>query len=469
MVNRLTDQELRTLITDGLRGNRDSVAKLLKYYTSDMYFVSRLYLKDKETAKKSEQQALRNVLQKLGESLKAADITEWVTGFVRGEALSNLMPVRTTSAYSGYYDSSDEVPAREDVLAFTEEECRIRILKALDKIAEPERAVLALRFFDHMTIDEIASQLSVSADEARSLLVSGKAGMRNAGVPIGTLTALCERVNPESFTANEIVIDEQEVPEPEAQPEVRRETTVVQGRHARKETAAAKPAETVRAEEPEPVIAEPEPEEEPEVIRPDEQVLPIIEEPEPEPVKVPEPEIPQVKQKEEVREMPVYRKRKSHVLLKSLIAILLGAAAALGLYAYLFMNKPKPVASSHASAPAAAETEKTEETAEKPAETTEEPKQETAPAQTPAETPAETPAAPETTNSVIGTAEVIVDELRIRSGSGTGFEEVDVAPYGAVYDVYEVRNDNEYMWYRIGDDRWIADLQGGWVTFTPSN
>ena len=48
-------------------------------------------------------------------------------------------------------------------------------------------------------------------------------------------------------------------------------------------------------------------------------------------------------------------------------------------------------------------------------------------------------------------------------------DELDVAEYGAVYDVYEVRTDAQYMWYRIGDDMWIADSEGEWVTFTPSN
>ena len=111
------------------------------------------------------------------------------------------------------------------------------------------------------------------------------------------------------------------------------------------------------------------------------------------------------------------------------------------------------------------ETETVKKKKKKPAETEEKPAETE---QKPEEKPAETPSEPETTGDVVGSAEVIVDELRIRSGSGTGFDEVDVAPYGAVYDVYEVRSDNEYMWYRIGEDMWIADSEGSWVTFTPA-
>ena len=162
------------------------------------------------------------------------------------------------------------------------------------------------------------------------------------------------------------------------------------------------------------------------------------------------------------------KKKKSHWLLKSLIAILLGAGAAVGLYLYLVMNKAKPAApqtkpaETQETETVPEETEKPAETEQKPAETEQKPEEKTE------EKTEETPAETEDTGEVIGTAEVIVDELRIRAGSSTDTDEVDVAPYGAVYDVYEVRNDNEYMWYRIGDEMWIADSEGSWVTFTPA-
>lgn len=485
MINRLSDQELRAIVSSAIHGNREAITELLKYYTADMYFVSRLYLDNKETAKKSEQKALRTALQRLGESLNAPDITGWMINIVRKEALRQLTPVRTSSAYSSYYDSSDEYPTREDVMAFDEDECRIRILKALDQITEPERAVVAMRFFDHMSIDEIAKSLMVSLDEARSLLVSGKAGLRNSGTAIGTLMALCERVNPDTYPTEAIVIEE-----PRKVEELPAEAV------AAKPVVTETPAAPVHEPEPEPEHNEqiilPEPEETPAPQAEDEHPI-ILEAPEPAPetpvnpepeeselpeIAVAEPVIKEVQteaeqprvleEPEEERKMPVRKKKKSHVLLKSLIAILLGAAAGLGLYLYLVINKPKPYQPQ--TKPQVTEKEETtDKQEEKPAETkTEETKtEETKPAETqPENKPAETQPAD---NGVIGTAEVIVDQLRIRAGSGTGFDELDVAEYGAVYDVYEVRSDAQYMWYRIGDDMWIADSEGEWVTFTPSN
>lgn len=477
MINRLSDQELRAIVTSALRGSRDSIKNLLKYYTADMYFVSRLYLDDKETAKSSEQKALRSALSILGESLNSSDITDWMMKQVRQEALTKLMPIQTTSAYGLYYDSSDEYPTNEDVIAFDENECRVRILKALDKVTEPERAVLALRFFDHMSIDEIAASLMISPEEVRSLLVSGKAGLRNSGTSIGTLIALCDRVNPENYTAEANAADHE--PEITAEPVMAAVAEPKQSEILLEDAPAERPVreeiytrqETVQ---PEPVIAKPKPEAPLLEEVPQESELPgIVETPASEPQIVEEPEA--VKAVETVDEQPLSyndaeeekpvrkkNKKSSHAFLKSILAILLGAVAAFGLYAYLFMNKPKPAANTNK--PQTTETTEAP-TEEKETETKQEETKEETKEETPAEQP-ETPAEPE--NDIIGTAEVIVDELRIRSNSGTDSAEVDVAVYGTVYDVYEVRSDNDYMWYRIGDDMWIADQQGEWVTYTPA-
>lgn len=461
-MNILTDQELRALVANAMRGDREAITSLLKYYTPALYFVSRLYLGDKETAKKSEQQALRSALKKLKDSLSAADITDWMIDQVRGEALNTLKPVRTSGAYSMYYDSYDEYPNLEDAMAYTEEECRIRILKALDQVAEPERAVLALRFFDHMPIDDIARRMEVTPEEVRSLLVSGKAGLRNSGTPTGTLAALCERVNPyepETETAGTIQPEEpEEFAEPEPK-EVHTVTETVRETEYRSEEPQTQTVVEQPATEPEPETLLTEPEDEiPEVAAEvpaaavAEAVQPAVQE-------------PQAEYEAEEKAMPVRKKKKSHWLLKSLIAILLGAAAAVGLYLYLVMNKAKPAVTPQTKPAETQETETVPEETEKPAETEQKPAEtEEKPEEKPEETPSET----EATGDVVGSAEVIVDELRIRSGSGTGFDEVDVAPYGAVYDVYEVRSDNEYMWYRIGEDMWIADSEGSWVTFTPT-
>ena len=466
MTNRISDEELREIVKSALRGNRDSVTELLRCYTADMYFISRLYLEDKDEAKKSEQQALRKALQKLKESLNSDDITEWFQTIVREEALEQLKPVSTTEAFTAYYDTTDEYPTPEDVIAFSEDECQVRILKVLDRIDEPDRAAMALRFFDHMSVDEIADELSVTPDGARSLLVSGKSTLTKLNFPVSTLMALCERINPDTYKARAAVEDpvfeEPELPKEEPSFEIEAEEVpaeeeepVLRRRRPYETASAAQPKETAEQPKQEPVLKET-------VVQEEETPVPQAPTPVEEPVITAEPAAAAVT---EEPEMPVRKKKKSHTFLKSILAILLGAVAALGLYWYLFMNKPKPAvpAQSQQAVPAETQTENPEEKKEDTEETKQE---ETKPAEP--EQQAEEPAAD--TGSKVGTAEVIVDEIRVRTGPGTGFDEAgEGVVYGEVFDVYDVSSDNDYMWYRIGDDMWIADYQGEWVNFTPAN
>ncbi len=69
------------------------------------------------------------------------------------------------------------------------------------------------------------------------------------------------------------------------------------------------------------------------------------------------------------------------------------------------------------------------------------------------------------TDTVVGTATVNVSGLRIRKGPGTGYSTVGVAQDGGSYYVYEVKQDDNYTWYKIGNDQWFAST-GNWVTYT---
>ena len=69
------------------------------------------------------------------------------------------------------------------------------------------------------------------------------------------------------------------------------------------------------------------------------------------------------------------------------------------------------------------------------------------------------------TDTIIGTATVNVSGLRIRKGPGTGYSTIGVAQDGGSYYVYEVKQDDQYTWYKIGNDQWFAST-GNWVTYT---
>lgn len=57
---------------------------------------------------------------------------------------------------------------------------------------------------------------------------------------------------------------------------------------------------------------------------------------------------------------------------------------------------------------------------------------------------------------------VLVDSLRVRTGHSTKDSVLGFVQKNAIYNYYETYNDNTYIWYRIGDNQWIAD-NGEWL------
>ena len=88
-----TEKEIRELVEKAASGDRESVSTLLKTFTSDMYFITRLYVGNKNAARSSEQTALRSALRNLRESVSADSFEEWLSDIVRDTALQNVPQV----------------------------------------------------------------------------------------------------------------------------------------------------------------------------------------------------------------------------------------------------------------------------------------------------------------------------------------------------------------------------------------
>ncbi len=66
---------------------------------------------------------------------------------------------------------------------------------------------------------------------------------------------------------------------------------------------------------------------------------------------------------------------------------------------------------------------------------------------------------------VIGRAKVVTTNLNIRSSYSKNSRLMGQTNEPASYDVYEIVQNEGYIWYRIDADKWIAN-DGTWVVFT---
>jgi len=66
---------------------------------------------------------------------------------------------------------------------------------------------------------------------------------------------------------------------------------------------------------------------------------------------------------------------------------------------------------------------------------------------------------------VIGRAKVVTTNLNIRRSYSKESKLMGQTNAPASYDVYEIVQNEGYIWYRIDTDKWIAN-DGTWVQFT---
>lgn len=77
-----------------------------------------------------------------------------------------------------------------------------------------------------------------------------------------------------------------------------------------------------------------------------------------------------------------------------------------------------------------------------------------------------TTTASSTSTTKIGSVTIKVNGLRIRTDATTSSSQTGHVQSGKTYDVYEKKTADGYTWYRIGDNQWIADENGGWTDYT---
>ena len=69
--------------------------------------------------------------------------------------------------------------------------------------------------------------------------------------------------------------------------------------------------------------------------------------------------------------------------------------------------------------------------------------------------------------AIIGSVTIKVTNLNSRSIPSASGEKLAKVKDGQTYTVYDIAYGEGYTWYKIGEDRWIADQDGKWVDFYP--
>ena len=407
------NQTIQELLIKAKQRDIEAAKEILRRISDKMYFITRLYVADHEQARKVEQAGLKKVFSSLKEVTNPEWFECWAAEIVRKEAIAHVLPLEESTTNSNMYTEADEIPNYMAVLPETVEGKKYQVLEMMDKLSTGARAALALHLYDGLSIEESAKLLMSTPQSVMSWLTEAKDTLMSGGYNLGTLIVLMDKLNPVSQRA--LVLKMQDDLALQSA-----EDDILSGVFTQPEETA-KPVET-------PALPQ---EESKEVQFPD---LPSTSGSDENTMQIPTVSdeiedtlsLPTVKEESAPtsHEQEV-RSSATQVIKKELFD-----------FKSLFGSK-KETTSVVANSDATPE---------------------------PTATP-ETSATPEPTPETLGEVEVVIDSLNIRAGAGTNFDVVGSAKHGEKFKVLSIEKTNDYTWYQIGENKWLADKNNQFLTY----
>ena len=167
----LEDLDTARLVTRWQAGDRDVFTELYQRYFDRVYTYLRLALKDSHEAEDAAQQVFISVMEALGRyQLGSVPVRGWLFRIVRNYAISHARRSgRTQLEDPETMDRRIEVSAdaeRSDVLEWLTDS---DLLVLVERLPEPQRQVLALRYMLDFTFQEAAEVLDRTPDAVRQL------------------------------------------------------------------------------------------------------------------------------------------------------------------------------------------------------------------------------------------------------------------------------------------------------------
>ena len=456
------NQTIQELLTKAKQRDIEAAKEILRRISDKMYFITRLYVADHEQARKVEQAGLKKVFSSLKEVTNPEWFECWAAEIVRKEAIAHVLPLEESTTNSNMYTEADEIPNYMAVLPETVEGKKYQVLEMMDKLSTGARVALALHLYDGLSIEESAKLLMSTPQSVMSWLTEAKDTLMSGGYNLGTLIVLMDKLNPVSQRA--LVLKMQDDLALQSA-----EDDILSGVFTQPEETA-KPVET-------PALPQ---EESKEVQFPD---LPSTSGSDVNTMQMPTVSdeiedtlsLPTVKEEsaptsdeQEVRSSATQVIKKELFddndeavddieeeesnggsFFVKLLIVLLTLMLLAGLFWIVFdsmggkFDFKSLFGSKNETTSVVANSDATPE---------------------PTATP-ETSATPEPTPETLGEVEVVIDSLNIRAGAGTNFDVVGSAKHGEKFTVLSIEKTNDYTWYQIGENKWLADKNNQFLTY----
>jgi RNA polymerase sigma-70 factor (ECF subfamily) len=168
-----TDGELMVALA---RGDRDALSVLMERHYRRIYRVALSYLRDPEDALDVVQETFVKAFQNASRWDARAEVGSWLTRIGINQAIDRYRRTRRRrQTEAPLDDGGDHDPRWSDGAPSPEREAMgreagARLARALRILPERQRAIVVLRHYDQMTLDEIADTLGLSLGTVKSSL-----------------------------------------------------------------------------------------------------------------------------------------------------------------------------------------------------------------------------------------------------------------------------------------------------------
>lgn len=167
----LMDPALGRVIDRWRDGDRDAFEEVVDRYGLQLLRTARVILRDPALAEDAIQETFLKAWQRIG-SLRDEDPGPWLTRIATNESISAYRRRHRFQALAERFGrlGGSKLPVSS--------EAKLDLAQALDRLTAEQRAAIALRYYQDLSVEETARALQVPVDTVKSRLKTGLRRLR---------------------------------------------------------------------------------------------------------------------------------------------------------------------------------------------------------------------------------------------------------------------------------------------------
>ena len=183
LIERMTEAQPSWLISECIAGNEAAIEMFVRQYETGVFRLALSIVGDQAEANEITQETFISALRSLNSYQETKSLKAWLYTIALNHSRSHLRKRKTLERLRTTLNSIFRVETQKQTLpeeSAIQNEKEAEIWKVLNKLDEPFRIVVILRYFHELSINEISKILSINEGTIHSRLHTARERLRNA-------------------------------------------------------------------------------------------------------------------------------------------------------------------------------------------------------------------------------------------------------------------------------------------------